>query len=522
MTAMMPKTGFNKEPWKNLLPEVISWLDRVTITKANDWVKDAHHAVVVGAVDDEKDTLEIDAPQLPDAVRAKISASARAIGWRAEGGVRTVIVDGTPVTLVVPSKIKTSARQRARQVGIDLARATKELRIEHLALVRSKDFDLLDVMEGVAAGYYNAVAFKGAKKDSGKAAATKTPASKLPGKITLAFSDHKDDEIARVKHLARCSAFTRALQDAPANWLDPIRFAEIAKDAGTEAGCKVKIHNKEEITSLGMGLFVAVANGSEIEPRLITIEIDGQDNSKTVALIGKGLTFDAGGISLKPSASMEEMKYDMSGGAAVLGSALYLAKVKPPTKVVCIIGATENMPSGSAVKPGDVIVAMNGKTVEIQNTDAEGRLVLADLLHYASTTYNPELMIDIATLTGAVLMALGTAGSALLASDQTSADFVLKSAQTVGEPMWQLPIWPELEKETKGETADLNNIAKPSIKAGTLMGAAFLREFIGDRKWVHLDIAGTGWNTKATGYPAGGGSAWGLKTMVESCMRFGK
>ena len=326
----------------------------------------------------------------------------------------------------------------------------------------------------------------------------------------------------RARHLSRCAAFTRMLQDAPANWLDPIRFADIARDMAGEFGIKVKIANKEEITAMGMGLFIAVSNGSDIEPRLITLEIDGQDNSKTVALVGKGLTFDAGGISLKPSASMEEMKYDMSGGAAVLGTALYLAKVKPPTKVVCVIGATENMPSGKAVKPGDVIVAMNGKTVEIQNTDAEGRLVLADLLHYVGTSYNPELTVNIATLTGAVLMALGTAGSALLTNDQDSADHVLKTARHVGEPMWQLPIWPELEKETKGDTADYNNIAKPNVKAGTIMGAAFLREFVGERKWVHLDIAGTGWNTKATGYPSSGGSAWGLRTMAELCLRWNK
>jgi leucyl aminopeptidase len=275
------------------------------------------------------------------------------------------------------------------------------------------------------------------------------------------------------------------------------------------------------MTALGMGSFLSVADGGNTEPRTIVIEIDGKDNSKSIALVGKGLTFDSGGISIKPSAGMEEMKYDMSGGAAVLGVARYFSKVKPPVKVVCIIGASENMPSGTATKPGDIVRAMNGKTIEVLNTDAEGRLVLADCLHYAISQYKPAMVIDIATLTGAVLMALGCVGAALMANDAATAQHILKAAEGMGEPLWQLPLWPELEKETKSEIADLKNIAKANVKGGSIMGGMFLKEFVGDAKWAHLDIAGTGWNCQATGYPPGGGSTFGLRTMVAACMRFG-
>jgi leucyl aminopeptidase len=312
------------------------------------------------------------------------------------------------------------------------------------------------------------------------------------------------------------------MQDAPANWFDPLRFAEVAEDVCKETGVKISIHDKASLETLGMGSFLSVNAGSLNEPRMIVMEIDGVDNSRSVALIGKGLTFDAGGVSLKPGAGMEEMKYDMSGGAAVLGSAYYFSQVKPPVKTICIIGATENLLSASATKPGDVVVAMNGKTIEVQNTDAEGRLVLADLVHYANVTFKPEMMIDVATLTGAVLIALGTVGAGLMANDDATAEHILKASKEIGEPFWQLPMWPELEAETKGSTADLNNIAKSSVKAGTIMGAMFIKEFVGNAKWAHLDIAGTGWNCKATGFPSSGGCAFGLRTMVESVMRFGK
>jgi len=520
----MLNTGFQNESWKNFLPEVYNWLGKIEFTTGQNPVPGAHHVVAVSANDDASDNWDIDAPNLSADFKGKLVAAGKALGWKASAGCMHVVVDGHAVLMVVPVKTRTSDKQRARALGIDAAKALKDMRCETIAICAPRNFNVLDIFEGVTYSLYTASGFKGKKKDTknGEAKYNDANGGKLPGKIAFIGAAPNANDIETMRHLCRSIAFTRMLQDAPANWLDPVRFGDIAKDVAKESGIKCSVRTKEELVAMGMGSFVSVSNGSDIEPRLITLEIDGVDNSRCVALIGKGLTFDSGGISIKPSGGMEEMKYDMSGGAAVLGSAMFLGFKKPPTKVVCIIGATENMPSGKATKPGDIVVAMNGKTIEIQNTDAEGRLVLADLLHYASTTFQPELMIDIATLTGAVLMALGTAGAGLMTNDQDAADFVLGASKAAGEPMWQLPMWPELEKETKGEYADLNNIAKPNVKAGTIMGAMFLKHFVGDRKWVHLDIAGTGWNTKATGFPASGGSAYGLRTMVESCLRLNR
>ena len=520
----MLNTGFQNESWKNFLPEVYTWLSKVEFTSNQGPISGAHHIVAVANGDDASDNWDIDAPDLNADFKGKLVAAGKALGWKAASGNLHVIVDGHAVLMVVPVKTKTSEKQRARAFGIDAAKVLKDMRCETLAICASRTFSPVDIFEGVTYSFYTASGFKGKKKDvkTGKVDGSATSGSKLPGKIAFIGTLPNAQDLETTRHLCKSIAFTRMLQDAPANWLDPVRFGDIASDVAKEAGIKCTLRNKEEMIAMGMGSFVSVSNGGGIEPRLITLEIDGVDNKRTVALIGKGLTFDSGGISIKPSGGMEEMKYDMSGGAAVLGSAMFLGYKKPPTKVVCIIGATENMPSGTATKPGDIVVAMNGKTIEVQNTDAEGRLVLADLLHYAASTYTPELMIDIATLTGAVLMALGTAGAGLMTNDQDAADFVLGASKAAGEPMWQLPMWPELDKETKGDHADLNNIAKPNVKAGSIMGAMFLKEFVGDRKWVHLDIAGTGWNTKATGFPSSGGSAYGLRTMVEACLRFNR
>lgn len=502
-----------------MLPEVYSWLDQVHLSVTGQCPAGVMHVVPVKGADDAGGgKLEVVATCISDDIKRKLADHASAIGWKGGTGGQSLsmFVDGTPYMLVSIVKQKNiPLLQRSRQFGLDVAKALKGLTCESLVLCRSIDLTTMAIFDGYAMGLYELKSFKGGTKSSDSA--------KLPKKVIfLADGNELNDQrvFIEAKEMGKSVALTRLLQDAPANWLDPIRFAEIAADIAKECGVKCSIKNKAEIAALGMGSFVGVSNGSAIEPRLITIEIDGKDNSKTVCLVGKGLTFDAGGISLKPSLGMGEMKYDMSGGAAVLGAAQYLAKVKPPTKVVCIIGATENLASGTATKPGDVHVAMNGKTIEILNTDAEGRLVLADLLHYAVTQYNGEMIIDIATLTGAVLMALGHSGAGLMSNDQALADFLLTSSQRVGEPFWQLPLWPELEKEVKSEVADLQNIAKPNVAAGTIMGGMFLKEFVGDRKWAHLDIAGTAWSCKAMGFPANAGTAYGLRTMVEACLKY--
>jgi leucyl aminopeptidase len=515
------KTGFNKEPWKTLLPETYEWSQKVVLDTIDSPVQGACHIVCLAESKSDTDKsdktesddapLALNAPSLSDSLKTKILDTLNTTGFKG-ASPSIVVVDQATYLVMPPVKIKTTKPQKGRSIGLTAVGSLKNLKASHVVVCKADGICSKSVVDGLSQGLYNCTSFKIQKKDP--------PKSTLPTRISLLGGTLDATQEKELRMTMKSVTLTRFIQDAPANWFDPLRFAEIAEDVSKDHGLKVSIHDRASLEKFGMGSFLSVNNGSHVEARMIVIEIDGVDNNKCVALIGKGLTFDAGGVSLKPGAGMEEMKYDMSGGAAVLGSALLLSAKKPPVKTVCIIGATENLVSSKATKPGDIVVAMNGKTIEIQNTDAEGRLVLADLVHYANVTYKPEMMIDVATLTGAVLIALGTVGAGLMSNDDGLASHILKASQEVGEPFWQLPMWPELEAETKGATADLNNIAKGSVKAGTIMGAMFIKEFVGSTKWAHLDIAGTGWNCKATGFPGTGGSAYGLRTMVESVMRF--
>ena len=278
------------------------------------------------------------------------------------------------------------------------------------------------------------------------------------------------------------------------------------------------VWGRDEILKNKMGSFHSVAQGTHIDPKFIAIEIEGKDTSRWASLVGKGLTFDSGGISLKPSSGMHEMKYDMCGGAAVLGSAYYLGQVKPAVNVVCLIGAVENMPGAYATRPGDIVSSHSGKTIEVLNTDAEGRLVLVDLLSYAIETYKPDFVVDVATLTGAVLFGLGTIGAAVMSNQEKFCRYLEEKSHEQGEPLWQLPLWPELDQELKSDFADLKNITSPAVKAGSITAAVFLKQFVGETTWAHLDIAGTGWDCKATGFPKSGACAFSMRTLSKACL----
>lgn len=503
--------ALNSEPWSNLLPDASHWLDKVKFEIVGATVPGAHHVVAVKSVEDEKQAFTINAPTLPEATRKALDSAARSIGWRPAAGAVHVSEAGVNYTLVAQTSVKVGPVQAARQLGLDAAKAIKDLRVGHLVFCEAEGFSGTDIFEGYVNGLYNHVGFKGARKRD---------VERFPQTISLAGSKLPKERLPAAVGLCRAQLFARFLQDAPPNYLNPVKFADIAKDIARDAGAKCTVLEKEHMAQLGMGSFLSVSDGSLTEPRLIAIEIEGEDNSKSVALVGKGLTFDSGGVNIKPSAGMEEMKYDMSGGAAVLGAAHFLMRHKPPVKVICVIGATENLVSANATRPSDVVRAFNGKTIEILNTDAEGRLVLADVLSYTIKEHKPDLVVDIATLTGAVLMALGCVGAAVMSNDQETANFVINCGNATGEPMWQLPMWPEFEKEVKSDIADLKNIAKSNVKAGTIMGAMFIKEFIGDTKWAHVDIAGTGWNCQAVGFPASGGSAFGLRSLVQAVQKF--
>lgn len=304
--------------------------------------------------------------------------------------------------------------------------------------------------------------------------------------------------------IAEGVGFTKALADLPGNVCTPAYLAEQAVELGkNHLGLNVKVLEESEMKELGMGSFLSVSRGSRQPAKLIALEYQGgKDGSKPVVLVGKGLTFDAGGISLKPGAGMDEMKYDMCGGAAVMGTLLAAVKMRLPINIVGLIPSSENMPDGDANKPGDIVTSMSGKTIEVLNTDAEGRLILCDTLTYAER-YKPDVVIDLATLTGACLVALGRVPSGLLGNDDDLCNALIKAGESACDSVWRLPLWEEYQELLRSNFADLANIGGKD--AGTITAACFLSHFAKNFRWAHLDIAGTAWRTGqfkgATGRP---------------------
>jgi leucyl aminopeptidase len=310
--------------------------------------------------------------------------------------------------------------------------------------------------------------------------------------------------ISQGRAIADGVAYTKRLADLPANICTPSYLAEHAIELANKYD-KLTVHIVEEaeMQSLGMGCLLAVSRGSRQPAKLINLNYQGGDkNSKPIVLVGKGLTFDAGGISLKAGAGMDEMKYDMCGGAAVLGTLQAAAQMNLPLNIVGLIPASENLPDGDANKPGDILTSMAGKTVEILNTDAEGRLILCDTLTYAER-FNPDVVIDLATLTGACLVALGRVPSGLLGNDDLLCNDIIAASETANDSVWRLPLWEEYQEQLKSNFADLANIGGKD--AGTITAACFLSQFAENFRWAHLDIAGTAWRTGsnkgATGRP---------------------
>lgn len=502
--------------WKTMLPGTFHWLNDCNIEPASTTVQGAHHLVLLNEASDKNSpALKVDAPGLSEAQRTELAAQAKKYGIKKGAPITGIIFEDTPYLLAWTPGLDVDSIQIGRQIGLELAKHSKSLSCETLVICAGEKVGSLGILEGYLQGLYKLDSFKGKLTKEKKS-------TELPSTIKLCEPGVLGPDIEKTKALGQALALTCMVEDAPANWLTPDRFAEIAEDMAKDIGIKCTIKKKEDLEELGMGAFLSVAAGSAISPYLIGLEIAGDDPSTTVALVGKGLTFDVGGLCLKPAGGLEEMKYDMCGGGSVLGAAYYLGKVKPPTNVVCMIGAVENMVGEKATRPGDIFTTYNGKTVEVINTDAEGRLVLADVLAYTAKTYNPALMIDVATLTGAVLVSLGSSGAGVMSNQQKAADYVLKVGKQSGEPLWQLPLWPELVKEIKSDFADYKNIVSPSVKAGTIAAGTFLKEFVGNTPWVHIDIAGTAWNCKVSGYPTSGASGFIVKTLANSCLQFEK
>ncbi|VVB98366.1 cytosol aminopeptidase [uncultured archaeon] len=291
------------------------------------------------------------------------------------------------------------------------------------------------------------------------------------------------------KIMAESQNYVRELDERPANMVNPAAFAEEAKKLSTQYGMKIEVLGRRELEKKGMNGILAVGRGSASEPLLVSVEYTGASNAPLYSVVGKGITFDSGGISLKPAKGMQEMKYDKTGACIVLGVLKAAAELKMPVRILGVMPLAENLPSGTAGRPGDIVKMYSGKTVEILNTDAEGRLILGDALAYAAER-KPAAIIDVATLTGAIIVCLGRHAIGLFTNDAKLGDKVKAAGSRTYERVWEFPLWKEYSEMVKGDFADIKNIGSESGEAGSITAAAFLKEFVGDAKWAHLDIAG--------------------------------
>jgi len=365
------------------------------------------------------------------------------------------------------------------------------------------------VVEGSVLGTYRYTEWKTLSADEKKELKSVTLVAPTAGDAAAAKQG-----VRRGLILAEAVCWARDLVNRPSNRLTPTMMAQEAKAAARKFGFRCQVLDPKAQRRLGMNALLGVARGSREPSQFMVMEYKGPGagGKKPLVFLGKGITFDSGGISIKPAERMEQMKYDMSGGAAVLGAMRAVAGLKLPVHVVGLVPATENLPGGSAQKPGDVVRALGGKTIEVINTDAEGRLVLADALGYAKR-YKPAAMVDLATLTGACVVALGQHCMGLMTNNGGWGEQVKQAATRSGERAWKLPLWPEYTEAVKSDVADVKNVGDG--KAGTITAAAFLKEFAGDTPWVHLDIAGVAWADADKGYLRKGGTGVGVRLLVE-------
>ena len=411
----------------------------------------------------------------------------------------TLLLRGLPgvaaerVLLVGLGERKEFAESAYRDALRGAANALRELGAKDAALflvdtkvgARPVSWNLRHAVLGVREAFYRFEQLKTQKK----------PAEPVLAHVVLPLgpSAPLTDTLAEASATADGSALARTLGNLPANICTPSYLADEAKKLARQYKLGVEVLERRDMEKLGMGAFLSVARASHQPPKLIVLRYaGGAKGRKPIALVGKGITFDTGGISLKPAGEMDEMKFDMSGAASVLGAIRALAGMDAPVNVVGIIPTCENMPGGSASRPGDVVTTLSGQTVEILNTDAEGRLILCDALTYAAR-FHPEALVDIATLTGACVIALGHVATGLFANDQKLADEIREAADDAWDRVWQMPLWEDYQEQLRSNFADFANIG--GRPAGSIPAASFLARFTRETRWAHLDIAGTAWKS---------------------------
>ncbi len=388
--------------------------------------------------------------------------------------------------------------------------------IETLAAAASQSIAALaaTIVEGCFVGSYRFDRLKSGKLDKKKSAQKSKEIKELILTVDAEVLNEVEKGVAEGNIIASCQKMARDMVNLPGNYLHAEDIAKAAVESGKKYGYDVTVFHKKEIESLGMGGLLAVNKGSFYPPTFTVLDYKPKGKAKlVVALIGKGVTFDSGGISLKPSENMGEMKSDMSGAASVLGAVEAVVRIGLPLHVIGLLPATDNMPSGTAQTPGDVITTYSGITVEVGNTDAEGRLILADALTYAKEKYNPDVIIDLATLTGACIVALGYAVAGLFSNNDKLADEIYQAGQQSGEKVWRMPLWDVYDEQIKSDVADVNNTGGRG--AGSVTAAKFLEKFIDRHKnWAHIDIAGPSFQPKGAG-KVNGGTGFGVSLLVE-------
>jgi len=410
-----------------------------------------------------------------------------------------------------------------RKVGASLARLASEKAAKRLAISLPpewfKDFEGEElsqaIVEGVALGSYKFLKYK---TDREKEKKRQIEEIYLLSSAPRLSSLEKGQRLGEI--FSQATIFARDLVNEPSSVTTPTFLADLACKLAKNNGFNCKVYEKEEIRKLGMGAFLAVAQGTEEPPKFIRLEYNPPSlklrRARKIVLVGKGITFDTGGLSLKKQEDMETMKMDMAGAAAILGIFSVIKALEPEAHVIGLIPATENMPSGRAIKPGDVVSAADSKTIEIVNTDAEGRLTLADALSIGARE-KPQVMIDLATLTGACIVALGEEIAGLFSTDETLGREIQRAAEATGEKLWLMPLAEEYKEFLKSEVADLKNVSGKKY-GGAITAALFLKEFVNGVPWVHLDIAGPAWEEKGTDLIPHGGSGFGARTILKFLM----
>jgi leucyl aminopeptidase len=416
--------------------------------------------------------------------------------------------------LVGAGKVEAFSTDSVVRYAASAARLLRSKGVRSMALVSRSSLDLEPAaqaaVEGVLMGLFEPDQYKTRDREE----------RQIDRLVLIVPEAESEDALGRAINRGRIIGesvnFARGLSNEPSSVLTPTELAERAREIAQQFGLEIDILDEPRIKELGMGALLGVARGSDEPCKLIVLRYTGEraatKDGKLVAIVGKGITFDSGGISIKPADGMEKMKYDMSGAAAALAVMRAIAQLKPAVNVMGLMPTTENMPSGHAYKPGDVLRAMSGKTIEVINTDAEGRLILADAITYAKKL-GATRIIDLATLTGAVSVALGSIYAAILGNDQSFVDEVRKAAADVGERLWQLPMDEDYRDLIKSDIADIKNSG--GRYAGTITAAYFLREFAENTPWVHLDIAGTAWENEKKSYMAKGPTGAGIRTLIN-------